>query len=120
MATGADAREPVAYQLSENYRIANREKKRSKGRFMMEAFPGRFKNEASAYQAYNQTVKGRRPGKRLLPKIIPDRTVLLRGKRVPRGATEEGLWKVIIHFNYIDSDGNMVEDQEISDRKSVV
>src|SRR6266576_1357755 len=92
----------VPYQLKDNYRITIREKKGlRKGQFMMEAFPGRYKNEASAYQAYNQTVKGRRPGKRLLPLITPDRTMILRGQRVPRGAVEEGLWKVIIHFNYI-------------------
>lgn len=101
--------------LIRNYTLAKRENpKLRKGQYMQEAFPGRYKNEQSAYQTYNQTVKGRRPGKRIEPLIEPDRTILLRGKRVPRGATEEGLWKVIVHFNYVDQDGNVVEDAEIS------
>lgn len=101
--------------LLRNFALAKRENpKLRKGQYMQEAFPGRYKNEQSGYQAFNQTVNNRRPGKRLAAKIVPDRTMLLRGKRVPRGATEEGLWKVIVHFNYIDRDGNLVEDQEIS------
>jgi hypothetical protein len=113
-------KDPLAGQLEENYKLSNRRaftnrsRPLRKGEFMMQAFPGRYKNEASAYQAYNQTVKGRRSGVRIRKHIFPDRTSILRGKRVPIGMTQEGLWKVIVHFNYIDQDGNVVEDQEIS------
>src|SRR6266568_1499710 len=93
--------------LVRNFALAKRENpKLRKGQYMQETFPGRYKNEQSAYQAYNQTVRERRTGKRLLPLIEPKRTVLLRGKEVPRGAYETGLWKVIVHFNATDRDGN--------------
>src|SRR6266571_406078 len=93
----------LAEALTRNFILAKRENpKLRRGQYMQEAFPNRYKNEQSAYQAFNQTVKERRPGKRLLPLIEPDRTVILRGKRVPRGYHETGLWKVIVHFNATD------------------
>lgn len=100
--------ESMAY----NYALAKREQpKLRKGQYMQRVFPGRYKNEDSAYQAFNQTLKGRRPGRRL--PVEPRRTFKLRGKQVPQ-SYEEGLWKVVIHFNYVDRDGNLHEDEEIS------
>lgn len=105
----------ISEALALNYSLAKREHPSlRKGQFMQQAFPNRYKNEDSAYQAYNQTLKGRRPGRRLVPLTQPDRTKVVRGKRVTIGSAREGLWKVIVHFNYVDQDGNLVEDQEIS------
>lgn len=86
----------------------------TKGQYMQRAFPGRYKNEQSAYQAYNKTVSGKRSGGRLAKASEPDRTMVLRGKKVPRGAYEEGLWKVVIHYSYIDENGDTISGQEAS------
>lgn len=100
--------------LIRNYLLAKREDPSlRKGQYMMEAFPGRFDNEQSAYQAFNQTTKGKRGGERLYKLANPPRTIKIRGERRPT-SYQAGLWKAIIHFNYIDQDGNLVEDQEIS------
>lgn len=90
-----------------------------KGQFMQRVFGGRYKNEQSAYQAYNQTVKGRRSGKRLEelnikaqpPVQHPER---IKGKRrPPPGGRLVGLWKVNITFKYLDENGKEVQDPEI-------
>ena len=87
-----------------------------KGQFMQQAFQGRYKNEDSAYQAYNQTVKGRRTGGRI-GKLSEEAQpplregVVLKGKRRPRpSGTREGLWKINVTFTYIDEDGKEYEE----------
>lgn len=93
-----------------------------KGQYMQKVFQGRYKNEESAYQAYNQTVKGKRSGKRL-SKLAYDAQPPVRNpeirekirtgqiKRRPRPSmTRKGLWKVNIYFTYIDQDGQEREE----------
>jgi hypothetical protein len=91
---------------------------------MQEAYQGRYKNEASAYQAYNQTVKEKphRTGKKLAklsydaqpevrsPKIREQiRTGQI--KRRPRpGGHMRGLWKINVTFTYVDQDGSESEE----------
>lgn len=87
-----------------------------KGQFMQKVFEGRYKNEQSAYQAYNQTVKERRTGKKLgklaeeaqPPIQHPER---IKGKRRPRpGGTRYGLWKVNVKFTYVGDDGKEYQE----------
>lgn len=105
--------------LARYYTLVNRERKEkkeqplTKAQFMRRVFPGRYKNDASAYAAYQRIQSGQRQGGELVPLIEPERRALHRGERVPR-MYQAGQWKTIIHFNFIDSDGNLVEDQEIS------
>lgn len=94
-----------------------------KGQFMQKVFQGRYKNEQSAYQAYNQTTRSSNPrsGKRLgelaykaQPPIrnpeIAEKVRTGQIKRRPRPSLgRRGLWKVNIYLTYIDSDG---EEQE--------
>lgn len=90
-----------------------------KGQFMQRVFQGRYKNEASAYQAYNQTVKERRSGARLgklsteAQPPLREGTVLKKnkGKRFPKPQqAEAGLWKINVTFVYINQDGKTYED----------
>lgn len=95
-----------------------------KGQFMQRVFGGRYKNEESAYQAYNQTVKGRRSGKRLNELNIraqpPVQNPELREKfrkgelkrRPAPGGRQPGLWKINITFKYLDENGKEVQDPE--------
>jgi hypothetical protein len=108
-----------------------------KGQYMQRVFPERYKNEASAYQAYNQTVKGKRPGGRLeylseqaQPPVQSEKLKqkFKSGelKRRPRpSGTQHGIWKVNVGFAYpasTDEKGNQTYDMEyrsfvaISDR----
>lgn len=108
-----------------------------KGEFMMRAFPGRYKNRDSAYQAYNKTVKGERPGKKLeyynreaqppvrggqkfkdvgrRPRKKPGYN-REPGVREPRpGGQSPGLWKINVTFTFItgyDDDGNAITEDE--------
>lgn len=87
-----------------------------KGQYMQRVFGGRYKNEQSAYQAYNQTTKGRRSGKKLgqlakeaqPPVQHPER---IKGKRRPRpSGTRHGLWKINVTFTYVGDDGKEYEE----------
>ena len=106
----ADLREA----LIRNYLLAKKQDPSlTKAGYMQRVFPGRYKNDASAYAAYQRVASGQRKGGELVPLIEPRRTFTLRGEQRPRQYMV-GMWKTIIHFNYIDSDGNLIEDQEIS------
>lgn len=95
-----------------------------KGQYMQKVFGGRYKNEQSAYQAYNQTVKGRRSGEKLgklshaaQPPIqnpeIREQVRTGQIKRRPRpGMSQRGLWKINVIFHYEDDKGNPVQDPE--------
>lgn len=102
----------LAEALMRNFLLAQRERPGlTKGQYMQRAFPNRYKNEQSGYQAFNQIIRGRRPGGRL--PVEPERYVMIRGEKRPT-SYQTGLWKVIIHFNATDGDGNTLEDQEVS------
>lgn len=99
---------------------------------MQQAFQGRYKNEESAYQAYNQTVTGRRTGRRLgeiadeaQPRVQSEklreqfRTGQKKRRPRPSGLIKYspdersslgGLWKVNVTFTFVDEDGKEYEE----------
>ncbi len=90
-----------------------------KGQYMQRVFPERYKNEASAYQAYNQTSKNKphRTGKRLselsyrAQPPIRNKQLVLKGKRRPRPAgPRRGIWKINVMFTYVDERGEEYQE----------
>lgn len=104
----------IAESLAFNYSLARREiPGLRKGQYMQQAYPKRYKNEASAYQAYNQTIKKRRPGTRLAAAAEPPRFAIIRDKRAPLGGYRKGLWNVAVHFDLYDDDGNLTAENQL-------
>jgi hypothetical protein len=103
--------------ISSYARAKARDSSLRKGQYMQRVFPERYKNEDSAYQAYNQTTKGKRTGKKLAALSteaqppIRNKQLVLKGKRRPRPAGHRrGLWKINVKFTYIDGDGEEYQE----------
>jgi hypothetical protein len=75
----------------------------TKGQYMQRVFKGRYKNEKNANDAYRRTVEKERSGRFI--------NIANKPKQPPMTRLS---WKIIVHFNYIDHDGQEHTDEERS------
>lgn len=79
------------------------------GEFMMATYPGRYKNEKAAQQAYYQAVTGKSKGTDLIKASKVKRTTIVRGRVRELVGAEEGAWKVLVHYHGMDQAGKVLE-----------
>lgn len=89
----------------------------TKGRFMREAYPDKYKDDNSARRAFNKIAGRETSGRRLEYEANPEiHRAEVYGKTHKRregfvAGGRRGLWKVNVKFTYLDQDGNPYSEE---------